>query len=379
MEAVSPHMNDNPTSEKNAVTFEPYVDICPICGGQQQVNISSPNARFLRDRKNEGNLDEAIAISRICWDNFPTLRLSSDSKTVIEEFMASTKKWLEEQAKQILKPVSDLNNTLAGTVTVLSTLSTSLPEGLKPHIDLAMQELDRQRQLAEDGLKISLDGLRKDIETIEEHFRKITYKPTEKGRIGQASITSAWSELFPNDKVTPKGGPGESDLLVEPYLGDGKQGHLGTVISVERKAGKQSYSSIHLHEAVKHAKNEGAKYVVLLYDSYGNLAPQSVRIDRMNGIFYAVCEFESNTWKIARQLIGLLQENEQTSEHQVDLTTIRKTVEDMAEIEGAKSAIERENEKACKANDSIRQRHLPALSQALREYATKLQQMIEGQ
>jgi hypothetical protein len=366
-------------SEKKTVTFEPYTDICPICGGLQHVNISVPNARFLSDRTAEGNLDEAITLSRICWNNFPALRLSSDSKTVIEEFMISAKQWLEEQAEQVLKPISDLNSTLATTVTALSTLSSSLPEGLKPHIDLAVQELDRKRQLAENELKISLDGLRKDIETIGEHFRKITYKPTEKGQIGQASIASAWSELFPNDRVVPKGGPGQSDLLVEPYLGDGKHGHLGVIISVERKAGKQSYTSVHLHEATKHAKSEGARYVMLLYDCYGNLIQQSMRIDRINGIFYAVCEFESNSWKIARQLIGLLQENEQTSDHQVDLAAISKTVDDMAEIEAAKTAIERENEKAWKANDSIRQKHLPALNQALREYMTKLQQMIEGQ
>lgn len=366
-------------SEKKTVTFEPYTDLCPICGGLQHINISVPNARFLSDRTAEGNLDEAITLSRICWNNFPTLRLSSDSKKVIEEFMVSAKQWLEEQAEQILKPISDLNSALATTVTVLSTLSTSLPEGLKPHIDLAMQELDHKRQLAENGLKISLDGLRKDIETIEEHFKRITYKPTEKGQIGQASIASAWSELFPNDRVTLKGGPGESDLLVEPYLGDGKHGHLGAIISVERKAGKQSYTSVHLHEAVKHAKREGAGYVVLIYDFRDNLTQQFMRIDRMSGIFYAVCEFESNSWKVARQLIGLLQENEQTSERQVDLATISKTVEDMAEIEAAKAAIERENEKAWKANDSIRRKHLPALNQALREYMTKLQQMIESQ
>ena len=366
-------------SEKETVVFKPSADVCPVCGSPQHVNISLSNAKFLRDRNAEGRLDEAIALSRICWNNFPTLRLSSDSKTVIEEFMLSTKRWLEEQAEQILKPMNDLNSTLATTVTALSTLSANLPEGLKPYIDVAIQELDSKRQLADDGLKISLDGLRRDIETIGEHFRRITYKPTEKGKIGQTSIATAWSELFPNDRVTPKGGPGESDVLVEPYLGDGKHGHLGAVISVERKAGKQSYTSVHLHEAVKHAKREGARYVMLLYDCYDNLVQQSMRIDRINAIFYVVCEFESNSWKIARQLIGLLQENEQTSDRQVDLATISKTVEDMAEIEAAKAAIERENEKAWKANDSIRQKHLPTLNQALREYMTKLQQMIEGQ
>jgi hypothetical protein len=226
--------------EERAAIFEPYTGICPVCGGLQQVNISAVNAKFLRDRTAEGNIDDAITLGRVCWSNFPALRLSSDSKAVIEEFMTSTKRWLEEQAKQVLNPISDLNRTLATTVAALSTLSTSLPEDLKPHLNMAIQQLDSKIQLAENALKTSLDGLRKDIGTIEEQFRKITYKPTEKGQAGQTSTETAWIDMFPNDKVTLKGGPGESDLLVEPYLGDGKHGHLGSTISIERKAGKQS-------------------------------------------------------------------------------------------------------------------------------------------
>lgn len=68
-------------------------------------------------------------------------------------------------------------------------------------------------------------------------------------------------------------------------------------------------------------------YVVLIYDFYDNLAQQSKQIDRMSGILYAVCEFESNSWRIARQLICLLQENEQTSDQHVDLAAISKTVD----------------------------------------------------
>jgi hypothetical protein len=359
--------------------FERYTGTCPICGGTQQSNISSVNAEFLRDRNAEGNVDDAITLCRVCWNNFPALRLSSDSKVVIEEFMTSTQRWLEEQAKQVLDPISDLNRTLAATVTALSTLSTSLPEDLKPHLDVAIQQLDSKMQLAENALKTSLDGLRKDIGTIEEQFRKMTYKPTEKGQVGQTSTELAWIDMFPNDKVTLKGGPGESDLLVEPYIGDGKHGYLGSTISIERKAGKQSYKSGHLHEAVMHAKREGSKYIILIYDCYENLTQRPIRIDRVNGILYAICEFESNSWKTARQLIGLLQEREQAVDEEIDLATIRKTVEDIAQIEAAKAAIGRENEKAWKANDNIRQKHLPALDQALREYTTKLRQLIEDQ
>lgn len=83
---------------------------------------------------------------------------------------------------------------------------------------------------------------------------------------------------------------------------------------------------------------------------------------------YAVCEFESNIWKTARQLIGLLQKNERAIDNEIDLVTIRKIIEDMTEIGAARAAIGRENEKAWRANGNIRQKHLPALDQALREY-----------
>jgi hypothetical protein len=364
---------------ETAAVLEVFSTTCPVCGSLRKVKISSLNAEFLCDRTAEGNVDDAVTLSRICWNNFPQLRLSSDSKAIIGEFMMSTKRWFEDQAKQILNPLSDMNKTLTTTITALSTLSTSLPEDLKPHLSVAIQQLDSKMQLVESALKSSLDSLRQDIGTIEEQFRKINYKPTEKGQAGQTSTETAWIDMFPNDKVTLKGGPGESDLLVEPYLGDGKHGHLGSTISIERKAGKQSFTSGHLHEAVKHAKREGSKYVMLIYDCYENLMRQPMRIDRIDGILYTICEFESNSWKTARQLIGLLQENEPAVDSQIDLVAIRKTVEDMAQIEAAKAAIERENEKAWKANDNIRQKHLPALDQALKEYATKLQQLIEGQ
>jgi len=121
-----------------------------------------PEKVSLRLQQETADLDKSCKLVQVCP---PT---GVQHKRWGWERARSARQWLEEQAEQVLKPMSDLNNTLASMVTALSTLSTSLPEGLKPHIDLAMQELDHQRQLAENGLKTSLDGLRKDIEMIEE-------------------------------------------------------------------------------------------------------------------------------------------------------------------------------------------------------------------
>ncbi len=357
-----------------------YTNTCPICNSQTLVKISDANANFLRDREAEGNLDEAISLSRICWNSFPALRLSTDSKAIIEEFLESTKHWLEKQTEEVLRPITELNGALTSTVSGLSTLSQSLPEGLKPHLNAAIGQLDGKIQLAETDLKGTLLNLQSGVEAIRQQLAKVTYNPSSKGDVGETSIVSVWSETFPRDLVTPKGGAGASDLLVEPYLGDGEDGHLGTLISVERKAGKQRYASTHLHKAIQHAKREGARYAVLIYDSCENLIHKPLHLDRINGVFYVACEFETGSWKVARELIGLLQEGEQKPGGQeVDLEKIRTTVEDMAEIEAAKDSIQRDNEKAWKANDNIRQKHLPALDDALREYRTRLQHLIDGE
>ncbi|MFL6318107.1 MAG: hypothetical protein ACJ71K_13330 [Nitrososphaeraceae archaeon] len=54
---------------------------CLFCeGGRRAINFAESNKQFLSKRLRDGNIDEAITISRIAWDNFPILKESADTK-----------------------------------------------------------------------------------------------------------------------------------------------------------------------------------------------------------------------------------------------------------------------------------------------------------
>lgn len=55
--------------------------LCIFCeGGKRAINFTESNKQFVSKRIRDGNIDEAITISRIAWDNFPILKESADTK-----------------------------------------------------------------------------------------------------------------------------------------------------------------------------------------------------------------------------------------------------------------------------------------------------------
>jgi hypothetical protein len=53
---------------------------CNFCeGGKRVINLIESNKHFISKRIIDGNIDEAITISRIAWDNFPKLKESADT------------------------------------------------------------------------------------------------------------------------------------------------------------------------------------------------------------------------------------------------------------------------------------------------------------
>ncbi|MCJ7771088.1 hypothetical protein MUP37_05890, partial [Candidatus Bathyarchaeota archaeon] len=109
------------------------------------------------------------------------------------------------------------------------------------------------------------------------------------------------------DKVVPKGGSGEPDVVVTPYV-QGLNGH-GKKVSIERKTGKQKYSATHVEEAIGHAKTEGASYSVLVYDSQENIpsAIQPIHITIEDGVLLAIADVETGGWKTCRWILETLQ------------------------------------------------------------------------
>jgi hypothetical protein len=54
---------------------------CNFCeGGQRTVKLTESNKHFISRRISDGNIDEAITISRVAWDNFPIQRESVNTK-----------------------------------------------------------------------------------------------------------------------------------------------------------------------------------------------------------------------------------------------------------------------------------------------------------
>jgi hypothetical protein len=65
------------------MTADELVD-CNFCeGGKRVINFTESNKNFLSKRKSEGNIDEAITISKMAWENFPKLKESADSKKIV--------------------------------------------------------------------------------------------------------------------------------------------------------------------------------------------------------------------------------------------------------------------------------------------------------
>jgi hypothetical protein len=54
---------------------------CSLCEGSKRViDLTESNKHFISKRIRDGNIDEAITISRIAWDNFPILKESAESE-----------------------------------------------------------------------------------------------------------------------------------------------------------------------------------------------------------------------------------------------------------------------------------------------------------
>jgi hypothetical protein len=52
-------------------------DQCYFCKNSvKEISLTESNRHFLLERVKEQNIDEAITVSRIAWDNFPTLKES---------------------------------------------------------------------------------------------------------------------------------------------------------------------------------------------------------------------------------------------------------------------------------------------------------------
>jgi len=69
---------------------------CPICGNTiRECLVDSVNLSFLEERAKDGKINAAISLARIVWNNIPELRLTADSKAIIEGLFVAVRQVAE--------------------------------------------------------------------------------------------------------------------------------------------------------------------------------------------------------------------------------------------------------------------------------------------
>jgi hypothetical protein len=285
-------------------------------------NLTESNRQFLSRRIREGNIDEAITISRIAWDNFPILKESADTKKIVETLLKGIQQTVNAQ---VLTPI---NASISGLNTLMSTLEKN-PELIQKCSEETIRSLNGQLS----QVVASINGPTTQIQQIHQMLSQLVFKPSVKGSAGEQILAEMWPQYFNKDIVERLGGPGREDFLVTPYLSNGISGY-GDRISIERKSGKQAYKGAHFKEAIQHSIEKGATYSILVYDTQENL-PQKTMFARERGVLVAVVDIQSGTWKMAREILEVLQKeisSKKTTVNEVNTRIIQEVATDIGLI-----------------------------------------------
>ena len=269
--------------------------LCNFCeGGKRVINFTESNKHFLSKRIRDGNIDEAITISRMAWDNFPILKESADTKKIIETVLQGIQQTVNAQ---ILTP---MNTSISGLNALRSTLEKN-PELIQKCSEDTIRNLNGYLN----QILTRINGPNTQIQQIYQMLSQLVYKPSVKGSVGEKILADIWPQYFNKDHIEMLGGSGREDFLVTPYLNNGISSY-GDRISIERKSGKQTYTGAHFREAIRHSIEKGVTYAIIVYDTQDNL-PQKTMFAREKGVFVAVVDIQSGTWKMAREIFEVLQ------------------------------------------------------------------------
>ena len=307
--------------------------ICPVCGNPAtKFNISRVNVDFLLDRSLDRTIDQAIGLSSIAWDSFPSLRLSSDSQVVINSLITS----IQQQVTKVLLPLEVAAKMTVPLQNRLDGMVEKLPMDFKKEFSQISEQIDERLKSIERLAESSNQPIEQQLKELFQFINLLTNKPIVKGSIGEEAIALAWPEAFPRDRICKKGGSGEVDLLIFPTI-EACGFQVGQRIAIERKTGSQKYQAVHLYEVSRHSKKEGSKYSLLIYDGPENLleAQKPLSVLTFDETIVGICEMRNGTWRTMRQLFGVLQSvqpNNEVSASSLNAAEMRKTIEQMNNI-----------------------------------------------
>jgi hypothetical protein len=343
--------------------------LCIFCeGGKRVINFTGSNREFLSKRIRDGNVDEAITISRIAWDNFPILKESADTKKIVEPLLKGVQHTIYAQ----------ISNPLTTSVSGLNALIKTLEKN--PQLIQECSKETTQNIIGQLNQIVSniIGGPATQIKQIYEMLSQLIYKPSVKGSVGEQILEDIWPKYFSKDVIEKLGGAGKEDFLVTPYVNNGVSGY-GDIISIERKSGKQTYTGAHFTEAIQHSIEKGATYSIIVYDTQQNL-PQKTMFARERGVLVAVVDIESGTWKIARELFEILQKetaSKKSTVNEINVKVIQEVITDIEIILKHTSGIRRKSAKIRTYADQIDE-DVDEIKDALSGYIKKLKDAVAG-
>jgi uncharacterized coiled-coil DUF342 family protein len=307
---------------------------CPLCGSQPNgFNVSNSNLRFLLQRLDEKNLDDAITLSAVAWNNFPGLKLTADSKVVVNGLL----KGIENQVNKAVAPLDRIIMMIQPLSQKLEGLAAKLPEDLRKEFNEINGQLTAQVKTIQDIAKGVAEPVQRDVKELSLSINAMINKPTSLGTVKEETLKLSWQEVFMKDKTCRKGGPGQPDLVVVPFL-ELSGARFGQKIIVERKAGKQKYCGTHLQEAIEHTRAEGSHYGILVYDTCANLLEiqKPFYLTMAQEMTIAITDIESGGWKTAREIFEVFQSllpNEASNANKaIDIGKLQRTIDEIVTI-----------------------------------------------
>lgn len=154
----------------------PEQKTCPICGSMSDnFLIDRTNLSFLVDLANEDKINAVISMTKIIWDNVPQLRLTADSKLVIDELSKTFLENTQRQVNGILEPISTFTETFPR---LIEKLPQDLREDVKEEFQQTRTKLESEFKTLREATPTFKDTLDA-IQTITDKLHEVTERQME--------------------------------------------------------------------------------------------------------------------------------------------------------------------------------------------------------
>lgn len=281
---------------------------CPICGNKSDTFlIDDSNLKFLRSFHNQNEINTAISLTKIIWENIPQLRLTTDSRAIVDRLSETLLQNTQEQLSRILEPMQifietfpkfieklpedlkkdvrteftetrlelesefktlrEVTPTIKDTLEAIQTIADALNEMTERKMEEIKRELaskfketlERMGFPEPEQMKLLAQLIPSTLPLLEEllRFQKV---PREKGDRGELDLVQELREFYPEDECEHLGGSGEIDILAVPRFNGSNLGHK---ILVESKKNSSGWDRSFIHQVRNQMQLRGERFAIL--------------------------------------------------------------------------------------------------------------------